>query len=993
MDSEEKSGAVVARVSDDGDGVGQDLGGEKPGVVDMDARDVNGNGKESSGTGHFRNGSMSFLAAPGYSPSFASLGDTNAFESHHAPTYSDSFEGFEPPRLSASQEVQETPKVTRPEGLSFTTPVVGMKIAEDFETPLASKAFETPLASQTFETPLASQALGAPTGGFATPVAGVGQEGENEGAEDYTSPIANLVEKPLGDAAPPSSSTPIELVPALGNVDSFSFGGVRPDSPQTPDVFPTYPKSISGDAALPSPSTPTELVPALGNAGSFSFGGMPETPSEPHINSKNIAGDDVAPSPSTPTELIPALGNVNSFPFGGIDDHISWPPTTNEPHAISMKIAGHELLDSFMTTNQSSTPHGVNAVNSPVVEAIAPASSTRDMPLTLETLQEPEPVAKQPNSDDVEIVQPKIHEAPLPEEPAVAIPSSEKLDNHATESSIIRNADPPAVQESVDTNNVALVSEAESSSVGEEVVQKPIESGTDTVADKDVGNALPQTKVTSPPETFAFHNVEAEKEVPAPAPTQTSKSGPFLGTIKSMSTKKWRGPSDDELRTMVVIPDYLSRDMANAVATEGAATPEGPSADEKAMAPITPILVFINSRSGGRLGPELMSHFEDLISSNQVYDLSKHSPSAVLRYGVGCLDRMANSGDECARQTRENLRILVAGGDGTVGWCLSSVGALREISATTSIPPLGIIPLGTGNDLSRSFGWGGEFTSTAKSSLKKCLVKALNSKAAPLDTWKTVVMPAKSVAAEDIQFPHSMHPQHHVPLPSSVAGEKHDKDETAPAFEGLFFNYFSVGMDAQVAYGFHHLRDEKPWLARSRKANEMIYSTFGCTQGWFCTACSMAPRARAVSNIMKLSVRKRGNTSDDWEEIHVPSNIRALVICNLKSYAGGHNPWGKPSSSKRKKEGLEEQRPDDGLLEIMGLKDGWHSAFVLLEVSTAVRLCQAEAVKLEFNGNTRRNAYLQMDGEPWMQPMGAPHDEPTVVMIEKLPSPSMVLKR
>ena len=47
----------------------------------------------------------------------------------------------------------------------------------------------------------------------------------------------------------------------------------------------------------------------------------------------------------------------------------------------------------------------------------------------------------------------------------------------------------------------------------------------------------------------------------------------------------------------------------------------------------------------------------------------------------------------------------VAGGDGTVGWCLSSVGALREISATTSIPPLGIIPLGTGNDLSRSFGW------------------------------------------------------------------------------------------------------------------------------------------------------------------------------------------------------------------------------------------------------------------------------------------------
>lgn len=47
----------------------------------------------------------------------------------------------------------------------------------------------------------------------------------------------------------------------------------------------------------------------------------------------------------------------------------------------------------------------------------------------------------------------------------------------------------------------------------------------------------------------------------------------------------------------------------------------------------------------------------------------------------------------------------VAGGDGTVGWVLSSVGALREHSANTSVPPVGVVPLGTGNDLSRSFGW------------------------------------------------------------------------------------------------------------------------------------------------------------------------------------------------------------------------------------------------------------------------------------------------
>jgi len=46
----------------------------------------------------------------------------------------------------------------------------------------------------------------------------------------------------------------------------------------------------------------------------------------------------------------------------------------------------------------------------------------------------------------------------------------------------------------------------------------------------------------------------------------------------------------------------------------------------------------------------------------------------------------------------------VAGGDGTVGWVLGSVGELY-LQNREPIPPTGIIPLGTGNDLSRSFGW------------------------------------------------------------------------------------------------------------------------------------------------------------------------------------------------------------------------------------------------------------------------------------------------
>ena len=132
-----------------------------------------------------------------------------------------------------------------------------------------------------------------------------------------------------------------------------------------------------------------------------------------------------------------------------------------------------------------------------------------------------------------------------------------------------------------------------------------------------------------------------------------------------------------------------------------------------------PLLVFVNSRSGGQLGGYLTAQLRQNLNPLQVVDLHKTDPKVALRQ-FSALPR---------------VRILVCGGDGTVAWILQTMESLTEIDPK---PPVGILPLGTGNDLARVLGWGGGFNNDLISEL---LLQTLEAHPAVLDRWEVCITP------------------------------------------------------------------------------------------------------------------------------------------------------------------------------------------------------------------------------------------------------------
>ncbi|KAL8171767.1 hypothetical protein V2J09_023571 [Rumex salicifolius] len=312
-----------------------------------------------------------------------------------------------------------------------------------------------------------------------------------------------------------------------------------------------------------------------------------------------------------------------------------------------------------------------------------------------------------------------------------------------------------------------------------------------------------------------------------------------------------------------------------------------------------PLLVFINAKSGAQNGSSLRRRLNTLLNPVQVFELSSYQgPEDGLKLFSSV----------------QNFRVLVCGGDGTVAWVLDAIAKFKFESP----PPVAVLPLGTGNDLSRVLGWGGGFSNVKGHGLSNILQDARRASVAMLDRWRVEIKEERS---------------------DGVSNKTRSK---------FMMNYLGIGCDAKVAYEFHQCREGNPEKFYSQFVNKLRYAKEGA-RDMMDRACADLPWQ------VYLEV--------DGEDIQIPKDAEGLLILNIGSYMGGVNLW---QNDYDHDDDFSLQSMHDKMLEIVCVSGSWQLGKLQVGLSQAKRLAQGSVIRIHTSGQFP----VQIDGEPYIQKPG-----------------------
>lgn len=307
-----------------------------------------------------------------------------------------------------------------------------------------------------------------------------------------------------------------------------------------------------------------------------------------------------------------------------------------------------------------------------------------------------------------------------------------------------------------------------------------------------------------------------------------------------------------------------------------------------------PLLVFINKKSGAQRGDSLRQRLNLLLNPVQVVELSSTRGPEV---GLFLFRKVPH------------FRVLVCGGDGTVGWVLNAIDKQNFVSP----PPVAILPAGTGNDLARVLFWGGGLSSVERNGGLCTMLQHIEHAAVTiLDRWKVAILNQQGKLLEPPKF---------------------------------LNNYLGVGCDAKVALDIHNLREENPEKFYNQFMNKVLYAREGAKSIMDRTFEDFPWQVRVVV---------------DGTEIEVPEDAEGVLVANIGSYMGGVDLW---QNEDENYDNFDPQSMHDKVLEVVSISGTWHLGKLQVGLSRARRLAQGQSIRIQLFAPLP----VQIDGEPWFQ--------------------------
>ncbi|KPI87095.1 diacylglycerol kinase-like protein [Leptomonas seymouri] len=310
---------------------------------------------------------------------------------------------------------------------------------------------------------------------------------------------------------------------------------------------------------------------------------------------------------------------------------------------------------------------------------------------------------------------------------------------------------------------------------------------------------------------------------------------------------------------------------------------------------------LVNLRSGGQRTAEYVLHrLRDRLGEEQVLVL----------FTTGDTQR---DDEELERFLRDKSPkfVIVAGGDGTISFVMDAVKKLQ--SKRLLADDRGIIapfPLGTGNDLSFTLGFGSGFARwfvLGGVRFRRLLRSYETATVTKVDRWSLKV--SKTAAQR-------------LPL---RAEHSH-----------ILNNYFSVGFDAAVANRLNRFRKKHPHLFITRPVVKLWYAVFA-----------------AMGLFTEKKIGATTSLTIDGQKVAVPRSAKAVAVCNMLTYAGGSVAWNGSAHDRYAKPSV-----CDGKVEVVCFYGIWHLALVRLGWCYGKKLGQGNQVSMETACHS-----FQFDGE------------------------------